>query len=275
MTITFRDSQSAYRLAFPSQTDQDAVMALAETFIAHEQTRSPEQQTPYTPAITGWYQELVDASNEKVEAQRRRTIASHKIKQFDRESRKLVRQMWKTVTLYSEDELSEAVQWGFKLKQTTGNILMPRGREERMVTLATYFSQEESRPEAERFPKPALADVMTVRDELKANLMAYQNAETQQETSVESCRDLTKKLSSYLQAAGIFILAGEFEMKLSTQLQNWGYDVVLKRSKSSNGNGAVPADEPQPVIATNGSAPANGVAETTVLEVNGQEAVEV
>lgn len=254
MTITFRDSQSDYRLVFPRQTDQDGMMPLADKFITYEQTRPPEQQTPYTTAIAGWYQELITASQEKVEAQRRRTIASHKTKQLDQEARKLARKIWKTVTLHCEDELSEVVRWGLKFKQTTGNVLMPQDREERLVTLATYISKEESRPEAERFQLPVLADVIATHDELTTNLIAHQTAVTQFETSDEACRNLTKKLSDFLQAAGIYILATEFEMKLSTQLQNWGYDVELKRSKSSNGNGSAPADDPQPELSTNGVA---------------------
>lgn len=268
MTITHKDARSSYQLTFPNQTDDDGIFTLAGNYIAYEQTRPPDQQTLYTADITGWYEELLSAKQEKTAAQSRRAIASQKIKQLDEEATELVRHMWKTVTHHCHDMLSEVTQWGFRMKQTTGNALMPRNRDERLATMTTYINKEQSRPEEERFSKPDLAAIITVRDELKANLVAYQTADTQQRNCDEQCRELLYNLSEFLQAGGIEILGKVFRMKVSTQMRNWGFDVTVKRRKSTKTEDAVSANGAAAEDSPNGSTALGAT-------VNGQGSVEL
>lgn len=268
MTITHKDTNSPYQLTFPDQRDHDGIFTLAGNYIAYEQTRPPDQQTFYTADITGWYEELVIAKQEKIAAQSRRAIASQKIKQSDAEATELVRHMWKTVTHHCHDMLSEVTQWGFKMKQTTGNALMPRNRDDRLATMTAYIIKEQSRPEEERFPKPDLAAIIVVRDELKASLVAYQTADTQRRNCDERSGELLYNLSEFLQAGGVEILGRLFRMKVSTQMRNWGFDVTLKRRKPT---------KTEETTSTNGAAADSSTNGSTTLDatVNGQGSVEV
>ena len=268
MTITHKDTRSPYQLTFPSQSDDDGIFTLAGNYIAYEQTRPPDQQTLYTADITGWYEELLIAKQEKIAAQSRRAIASQKIKQSDAEAKELVRHMWKTVTHHCHDMLSEVTQWGFKMKQTTGNALMPRKRDERLAVMTAYINKEQSRPEEERFRKPDLAAILAVRDELKASLTAYQAADTQQRNCDERCRELLFNLSEFLQAGGVEILGRVFRMKVSTQMRNWGFDVTLKRRKSTKMEETASTNGAAAESSTNGSTELSGT-------VNGQGSVEL
>ncbi|MCB0196324.1 MAG: hypothetical protein KDJ65_30510 [Anaerolineae bacterium] len=254
MPLIHKDSKSTNRLVFPSQNDEDGNIALSERFLAYEQTLPPESQAPYNDKISGWYQKLLVAKQERTAAQSRRSIASQKIKQAEEDSKELLRQMWKTVTLHCYDVISEVTQWGFKMKQTTGNALMPQTRDERLATMTAYINKEQSRPEEERFAKPDLAEIITTRDALKAHVIAYQIADTQQRNYDEQCETLLESLSDYLQASAIDILARNFKMKLSTQLQNWGYEVSLKRrGKSSKSDETASINGTTTESSTNGS----------------------
>ncbi|MCB0212663.1 MAG: hypothetical protein KDJ52_25185, partial [Anaerolineae bacterium] len=183
-------------------------------------------------------------------------------KQAEEEAKELVSQMWKTVTLHCFEMMSEVTQWGFKMKQTTGRALIPQTRDERLTTMTAYIYKEQNRPEEERFAKPDLAAIIMVRDALKANVTAYQIANTQQKNYGEQCASLIQRLSDYLQASAIDILARNFSMKLSTQLQNWGFEVALKRRKPSKTNDPAPVNGTTTASSANGST--NGSTSTAV-----------
>ncbi|MCB0212881.1 MAG: hypothetical protein KDJ52_26300 [Anaerolineae bacterium] len=264
MTISVSKPNSSYLVRFPRSLDRPAVMELGKKYVAYEQMFPPEQQVLYTPKISGWLDELVFQTDCKTEAEREQLIASNTLKQLDKKARELSRPMWKTVTLHCYDNLSMSTQWGFEMKAGTGNVIMPQTRDEHLVLFDAYIKKEESRPEEERFPKPPLAEIASMANALRANDATRHMAQIKRENSVEAGNAIAEDLSDYLQAAFVFILARDFKMKLSTQLQNWGYDIVLKRSKSSNGNGATPADETEPEIAVNGSTPPVGEIEADV-----------
>lgn len=238
MSILYKDAKSPYDLRFPDYRKRAEIMALAQTFVAYEQTLAPEQQTDYTPLITDWLQQLIIQTNEKVEAERQYAIASSNLKQLDKTATKVIRQIWKVVTLHCSDEPHEATRWGFKRNIATGNILRPKKRYGRLALLDVYIKKEESRPETERFTKPSLTEVIQLRDELKANALALTTEQNRRESCVEVSKELAENLSEYLEASAIDILGKQFKMRLSTKLQNWGYDIVLKRRRSTKASNA-------------------------------------
>lgn len=264
MSISYSDPQSPYQLNFVNPRRRSQVLALAQKYVAYEQTLPAEQQTPHTSKIIDLLQQLTTAHNNRLEAERQRSIASDELKRIEKQVPSLIKQLWKTVTVHHPDQPSTATNWGFKMKGSTRNVLLPKTRNERRATLATYIKREESRSEAERFRVPDLAEVIKVRDAWEYNLAMREKATNQRESNVEACNELTQRLSLYLQAACIYLLAETFDFKLSNKLQNWGFNVVLKRSESSTS--FVSEAEAATTTTTNGNGSVNGSVEE-VLDV--------
>lgn len=164
--------------------------------------------------------------------------------------------MWKSVTAKYEDDPSDATHWGFKMKAKTRNVLRPQDAPERLALLNAYIAKEESQPEKERFRVPKLAQVIELRDMLTANTLAYQTGLTQKENSFEAIKALTFELCECLQGAGIHLLGVDYYFKPTAQLQNWGYDISVKRKSS----GAKDTEEE----ASSETASTNGAADATV-----------
>lgn len=261
MSIVYIESQSPYQINFASPRKRPEVSGLGHKFVAHEQTLPVEEQTPHTPRIINLLDQLDTANNNRIEAERQRSIASDNLKRIEKQAPALIRQMWKTVTVHHPQQPSMATNWGFRMKGSTRNVLLPKTRDERRATMAAYIAREESRPEAERFTVPDLVEVITLHDEWEYNLAQREKAANEREINVERCNQLTPLLAHFLQAAAIYIIAERFTFKLSTQLENWGFDVTLKRRSSANGSSQ---SEPEAVDSTaEVSANGNGVAEGT------------
>ena len=258
MTIRHSDPRSPYQINFLKPDQRPEIFAQTKTFLAYEQTRPPKQQTPLTPRMASLLDRLNAAYSENTEAERQRVIASDKLKQLNKKAVTMINKMWKSVTAKYEDDPSEATHWGFKMKAKTRNVLRPQDAPERLALLNAYIAKEESQPEKERFRVPKLAQVIELRDMLTANTLAYQTGQTQKENSFEAIKALTFELCECLQGAGIHLLGVDYYFKPTTQLQNWGYDVTLKRKSSTakdTDEEAAP-DSPADTASTNGAADA-------------------
>ena len=246
MTIRHSEPESSYQINFLNLQQRAELLAQGQTFIVQEQTRPLKQQTVFTPRIIRLVDQLQTAYATQAAAERQRTIAADKLKQLSKKAVMVVSQMWKSVTGKYENDPSEATRWGFKLKPRTRNVLRPKNVPERLALMNAYIAKEESRPEEERFRIPELAEVIELRDLITANMLAYQDGQNQQENSFEAIKKLTKALSNCLQGAAIQILGVDFDFDLSTQMQNWGYDITLKRKSSSSketGSEAAPTND--------------------------------
>lgn len=267
MTIRYSEPESPYQINFLDLQQRAELLAQGQIFIAQEQMRPLKEQTPFTPRIIKLVNQLQTAYATQTEAERQRTIAADKLKQLQKTAVIVVTQMWKSVTGKYANDPSEATRWGFKLKPRTRNVLKPKTLSERLALMNTYIAKEESRPEEERFRIPELAEVIELRDKITANMQAHQTGQNQQENSFEAIKKLTKALSNCLQGAAVHILGVDFDFDLSTQMQNWGYDITLKRKSSSSketGAEATPtgdettAEAPDSTNGTDGVVNSNG-----------------
>ena len=263
MTIRHFSSTSPYQITFLKPDQRVELRAQGHTFIAYEQTRPLKQQTPLTPRIIGLLDQLNAAYDQNAEAERQRIIASDQLKQLNKKALTMINKMWKSVTAKYEDDPSQATHWGFKMKPSTRNILRPKKLHERLALLNVYIAQEESRPEEERFRVPELAQVIDLRDKLTANTLAYQTGQKEQENSFEAIKALTFNLCECLEGAGVHILGFDYHFKPTTQLQNWGYDVSLKR-KSSGAKETEPGSAAEASASTNGATALNGAVDVEV-----------
>ena len=266
MPIRYTNAESPYEITFLKPDQRSEVFGQGQTFVAYEQTRPVEQQTPLTPRIISLLDRLNTAYEQNREADRQRVIASEKLKQLNKQAVSTVNKMWKSVTAKYQDNPSEATRWGFKIRPSTRNVLRPKKRPARLALLNAYIAKEESRPEAERFPIPALAEVIELRDSLTANTLAYQSGQNEQENSFEAIRALTAELCECLQGAGIHVLGFDYHFKLSTQLQNWGYDISLKRRSSKESEPESAEATADDATTTNGLLNGNGTVDVTVDE---------
>ncbi|MCB9079258.1 MAG: hypothetical protein H6631_16785 [Anaerolineaceae bacterium] len=263
MTIRHASSTSPYQITFLKPDQRVELRTQGHTFVAYEQTRPLKQQTPLTPRIIGLLDQLNAAYDQNAEAERQRIIASDQLKQLNKKALTMVNKIWKSVTAKYEDDPSQATHWGFKMKPSTRNVLRPKKLNDRLMLLNAYIAQEESRPEEERFRVPELAQVIDLRDRLTTNTLAYQTGQKEQENSFEAIKTLTFDLCECLEGAGIHLLGVDYHFKLSTQLQNWGYDISLKR-KSAGAKETEPAAAPEDAPSTNGTTALNGAAQVKV-----------
>ena len=268
MTLRHSDADSPYQLNFFKPTQRGEIFAQGQTFVAQEQTRPPEQQTPLTPRIINLLGQLQAAYAARDEAERQRTIASEKLKQLNKKAPVIVTKMWKSVTGKYADNPSEATRWGFKMKQKTSNVLRPQNPEDRLALLNAYIAKEESQAEEERFRVPTLAEVIEMRDMLTVNTLAYQEGQNRRENYFEAIKKLTTDLSQCLQGSAVHILGVDFNFDLSTQMQNWGYDIALKRKSSSS-------KETEPAAEANGDESSTAADASTDGSVDIDGAVDV
>ncbi|MCB0162593.1 MAG: hypothetical protein KDI79_00110, partial [Anaerolineae bacterium] len=157
-----------------------------------------------------------------------------------------------------------AEQWGFKVKQSTRNILMPQTRPQRLALLNAYIAKEESRPAEERFTTPDLAEVVALRDDLKANLAVRRTSQNRRKASLTASNDTLKALYECIRAAGTVILIKHFNRTIHQDLTKWGFEVVKRQPKGKDTDAAPAANG----TSTNGAATPTS-AETTTT--NGAE----
>ena len=271
MPISYIDPRSPYDINFVGTRDRPEIMGLGRKFVAQEQTLPVEEQTTHTPRIINLLEQLIIADTNRIEAERQRSMAADELQRIEKQIPSLIKQMWKAVTLHYPDQPSMATNWGFKMKGSTRNVLLPKTRAERRATLAAYIKYEESRPEAERFSVPDLNQIVTIQDEWEYNLARREKAVNQRETNVNAGNEMTYLLALYLQAGAIHILGERFAFKVSPEMQNWGFDVSLKRTGSANGSTSNGAEAPASSTeepTTNGSGTVEGTLEAAV-DVNG------
>lgn len=229
---------SAYQCRLPSSSQRSKIFALTRQFIEHEQTLLPEQQTPYTAPLADLLQQTVPHSNARLNGETQRRLAAGAIERLDQQSRKVVGHIWRNLNAVFAETPELAAQWGFTVK-SSGRILMPRTRTERLAVLNVYISREEGRPEEERFSRPDLAEVIQVRDELEAKLADRTAGRTRREASIAATKNLAPQMFNLLQAAVVHLWAHEFNFSLNPDLQKWGFDVIERRNGKhhTNGNG--------------------------------------
>jgi hypothetical protein len=244
------DSKSPYALRMPPPTRLSAVTRLAQDFVAYEQSLPKYQQTPYSSLIAELLNQIEPQTGSRISGESQRVMASETVKQLDYQAIKLVRHIWQTMNLTFIERPACAVEWGFIVRQSSGRILMPSNREERLAVLNAYIAKEFSRADHERFKAPNLENVVQVRDGLEANLSARQAGQTQRTISTATNRALIAQLLNHLHAAAVYLLAHRFDYTVNLELRNWGYTIVARNGhngpgrENRNGHGSETNDLP-------------------------------
>ena len=276
MHNTSLDRLSPYHVEIPPITESPMLIAAGETFVTYEETLPPEQQSTLLPDIKQHLDLCIPSKQHIKSSEAQRTVASETVKRLDEQATDLIRKIHRMFGHEFYETPDAAENWGFEVKQTTGNILMPKSRTERLDLLDAYILKEESRPEKERFTKPELAMVINLRNELKANLVARRNSRRRRKSSQSTRMTALRKLYDCLRVAASVIIIKHFDQAISPEMGNWGYEVVKRQSTEKEVETA-PASNGSDASSTNGTetTSTNGAAnsDTTVsadAATNGQ-----
>ena len=241
--------QSDLHVYFPDAYKRTHVITLGKKYMAHEQTLPAKKQNLFTPIINDLLQQILEYEKNIAEGEAQRAVASDAVTKLEERSKQLVSSMLKTIDAAFPNQPAKAQEWGFATKKETAHIRTPRNQKERLAVMESYIAKEESRPEAERFTIPALADVIDNHQTYGATVKRRDAGQYQRQKYINASNTLAKELAQYLQLAAGVIVGYDYRLKVSRDLQQWGYKVVeRRRSKKAESNGTDLADD-----STNGS----------------------
>ncbi|MCB0207943.1 MAG: hypothetical protein KDJ52_01360 [Anaerolineae bacterium] len=235
MYRTILDHFSTYHVLLPSTDNSAELIAVGKTFVAYDETLPLAKQSPFLSDIQRLLQQCVPFHKEFKTSEAQRTIASETAKRLDERAKIVVRKLYRLFNLEFMETPEFAEAWGFRVKQNTGNILMPQTRIERLTLLDSYIAQEESRPPEVRFTTPDLAGIICLRDDLKANLDVCRSSRSRRIGSQVSRSVALKKLYECLRVAGSVIIIKHFDHAISLGMENWGYVVIKRHRQETRG----------------------------------------
>ena len=232
------DRSSAFQVNIPTPSQPTKLITSGQNFVAYEETLPPEEQSYLLPDLRQLLQASVPTQNSYKSSEVQRTIASEAVKRLDEQAKALIRKIhYKLHYDYSETP-EAAEEWGFEVKQGTGKILLPKKRPDRLALLDTYIAKEESRPPEEQFSKPNLADVIRVRDDLKANLDTRRTSRSRRKDSYAARAETLEALYDTLRMAGGLIVLKKLNRKVTPALEQWGIEVTKRQSKEKDADAA-------------------------------------
>ncbi|MCB9077755.1 MAG: hypothetical protein H6631_09205 [Anaerolineaceae bacterium] len=241
MFTAILDANSPFHAGLPENDQPDKLVTAGETFLTYDSTLPPEQQSPFKDDIAQLLQDCSPQQDEFKQSEAQRTIASENLKRFEEQAYRFLQRIHLNLKSYLYETPEEAEEWGFEVKQSTRNIMMP-SKKDRLKVLSRYIAKEESRPEAERFVTPDLAAITEVRDQLQERKKRIHSSHVQRKSS-RVARDATlQALKDTLRAAGTVIIVKHLGRVISPELGKWGYEVYERSSRPDNPNDAPPPD---------------------------------
>lgn len=272
MVINKFDTTSKLHLVYPDKDKQGDIVDTVRQFIGYEQSRPPEKQLPHTPILRDLLAQWVANDQERTDGEAQRAAAAEQVQALEQAMFKIVRHARKTLDAAFPDNPAKATAWGFKSKHATKTILLPQSRDEHLLLLRRYIAKEQSRPAAERFRSPDLAEAIRIYDGLRKQLLLRRTGQVQREEAVATSYALAEKMHYYLQAVVTHLLAFEYDFTLTVELQKWGFTIVPRRTTSAEEEEAVTVDAPVEAEAvptsdplTHGSLPEDADTSPTML----------
>ncbi|MCB0213572.1 MAG: hypothetical protein KDJ52_29790 [Anaerolineae bacterium] len=269
------DRSSAFQVNIPTPSQPTKLITSGQNFVAYEETLPPEEQSYLLPDLRQLLQASVPTQNTYKSSEVQRTIASEAVKRLDEQAKTLIRKIRHKLNYDYMETPEAAEEWGFQVKQGTSNILLPTNRSERLALLDTYIAKEESRPPEEQFTAPKLAEVISVRDGLKANLEARRTSRSRRKDSYVVRAETLEALYDTLRMAGGLIILKKLNRKLTPALEKWGIEVTKHQSKDKDAE-VTPAANGTTTTTTNGSeTTTNGAGTTTTAETSTNGSVDL
>lgn len=275
-TLRF-EQQTPYKLRSLTKHETPKIIALAKNFVAREESLPPQQRTPYTDTISQLLAQAQTLIHTNSRGENQRTKASETLKRLDEQLNSTIEQIMATLKATFLHNLEVAQEWGFELRQKTGNIRKPKERNQRLAALAAYISKEQSQPPEEQFTRPALDEVVALYDKLQRNKATRDTGEaTRMQSRVDNLA-VAEALYNTLQLALHHIVWRDYNSALAPGLREWGFDVIYRQRRDATANGDSPAGDSEAAVETGSATPtadsttANGDGTTT----NGTTAIKI
>ncbi|MCB8928268.1 MAG: hypothetical protein H6652_21895 [Ardenticatenaceae bacterium] len=233
------------RIKLPRANTKQAVLDLAQAFVAYEATRPEASRTPYTARIETAVTAALAAQDAAQDQEAARKAASEALKRTEQAVRRTVRQLRSLLAGHFAATPERAQAWGFYVRQTgrsAGQILMPQARPELLACLNEYIATETARPEAERFTQPPLAEVVTLRDNLVQQQQSRNQAHQSRLQENGRSSNLNAQLFEDLRLALTYLMVVEFAGEPDRMLAQWGFEVVA-RSRTTREDASEPSPE--------------------------------
>lgn len=266
------DTLSQYQVEIPEPDEHADLINLGEGVLAYDQTLPPDKQSPVAAHLAKLLQECRPHRAEFHSSEAQRTIASENLKRLEKKVYQYLKRIQHKLKDDFWDTPEEAEAWGFEVKQATGNIIFPDGKKERLRVLDAYIAKESTRPEAERFESPSLAEVIDVRDQWMATQKVRKSSKAQRTTSRIARDAAFQRLREGLRLAASNIVVLQYDHTITLDLKRWGFDVVKRSAKATESEAetspaAAPEAETAPTNGVNGGVELNGSTEVVVESV--------
>ncbi len=231
MRVEF-DRQGKYVIRHVSPADLTAVDALATAFTSQESTLPFDERGPYTEHIVDLLRRLRLLNYQRTIGKSQASISSREIKHLYRRAAALVRPIQQSLNEQLAATPEKATQWGFKVS-TAGQrmrvVLIPKTQTAVLNALEKYINAEKSRPPAERFMIPSLAEVVEVYEDLRDQLERQRVGRIARQNSSLAQLEVAQELMDYLQAALVYLVVTRFNRRVTLELKAWGYAVVSRK----------------------------------------------
>lgn len=239
------------RLNLPRLDQKQAVLELAQAFVAHEATLPEAERTPFTARMETAVTEAFAAQDTAQDQEAARKAASEALKRTQRTAKRTVQKMRSLLAGHFAETPEQAQAWGFIVRQTgrsAGQILMPQKRQEIIACLNGYIDAEAARPELEQFTQPPLATVVALRDNMvqqQQSRNAARHGRLQENGRFDA---LTEQLFEDTRLALGYLMLVMFEGAPDRTLANWGFEVVARSPRPTREEGdSAPAGEDEVV----------------------------
>lgn len=236
------------RINLPRVKYKQAVLDLAQAFVAYETTRPEADRTPYTARIETALTTALAAQDTAQDQEAARKAASEALKRTDQIAKQTLRQMRSLLAGHFVATPEQAQAWGFFVRQTgrsAGQILMPQSRPEMIACLNEYIDTETARPEAEQFTQPPLAEVIAVRDDLVQQKQARNQARQRRLQENGRSDALLQDIFEDLRLALGYLMLVEFDGEPDRALAQWGFEVVARTPRPPREPEVEPEPEPE------------------------------
>lgn len=267
------DTQSPYHVEIPPAQEKVTVYSRSEAFVTYDLTLPPEEQSPYTPDLIDLINQCDPYLEDFQSNEALRTAAAEALKPLDVALKTMLDNLSLIVRASLFKTPGRAEEWGFQIKQSTGNVNYPMARQKRLAVLKTYIKKEQSRPVEERITEPSLDSVIQLYNDIKAKVAERDAGRRGRKQSQAASMELSKQMVDCLRSAGVLLVSRRFKYKITHDLENWGYEVVKRsgRTAKSETDAVDAADSTNgaDTTPTNGSFNLNGASEM-VLNVNGE-----
>ncbi|MCB9079101.1 MAG: hypothetical protein H6631_15985 [Anaerolineaceae bacterium] len=270
------ESNSPYDIRLPQPDQPVEVITLGRDVVAREESLPVEDRTPYTAIIGRLVAEAEALRVTRTRSENRRTTASETLKRLDKRLNAMIDQIMATLKANFLTNLEVAQEWGFKVRQTTGNLQKPFPRTKQMAALRVYIDMEQSRPPEEQFTLPPLAEVIALYEEIETSASAKATGRAGRMQSRVELLATVEELRNYIQLALHDIVGKYYKFGLAPGLQEWGFEVFHRQRSDSAGDtastdsgSATPTDSGVPVSDPTSDGVTVAPNGTAVVEVNG------